>query len=151
MALDLFEETWRLLTALEESGVKYAVVGAVALAIHGVPRATTDIDLLVPPEELQRALQAARSRGFSIEAFPIRFRDGMELRRVVKIEGEELLTLDLMLVDANLQAAWQSRLRIESERGPAWVVSREALIAMKAAAGRQQDLADIQSLKELDA
>jgi len=151
MALDLYEETWRLLATLEESGIEYAVVGAVALAIHGVTRATTDIDLLILPEELPRALVAARTRGFSIEAFPMRFRDGMELRRVTKIEGEELLTLDLMLVDANLQAAWQSRLRIESEHGPTWVVSRQALIAMKAAAGRHQDLADIRSLEELDA
>ena len=44
MAIDLFEETMGLLAELERHGVPYAVAGALALAIHGVPRATTDID-----------------------------------------------------------------------------------------------------------
>ena len=148
--LDLFAEFTGLVSALDEAGVDYAVVGALALAIHGVPRATTDIDLLVPPGAVEAALRVGRTRGFLLEADPLTFRDGMVVRRLNKFEGEDHLTLDLIVVNENLTPAWASRLRVESEDGPIWVVSREALVRMKATAGRPQDLADIDSLREQD-
>jgi acetolactate synthase regulatory subunit len=150
MALDLFEETVALLSELERRGTSYALAGAIALAIHGAPRATTDIDLLVPPQDLGTVLDVARSRGFAVEALPMRFSDGLEIRRVVRADGPELLTLDLLLVDRNLESVWASRHRIATERGEFWVVSRDGLIQMKAWAGREQDLADIRRLRELD-
>lgn len=135
---------------LRERGVDYAIAGAVALAVHGAPRATTDIDLLVRPEDVDAALGVARARGFTLEALPMSFRDGLHVRRVSKIEGEETLTLDLLLVNANLEAVWASRRALGTSLGEVTVVSREALVQMKAWAGRQQDLADIERLRELD-
>jgi hypothetical protein len=150
MGLSLFEETVGLLAELEGRGVAYAVAGAIALAIHGVPRATTDIDLLVDPAQVDGALGAARARQFGVEALPMKFSDGMEVRRVTKVAGSEMLTLDLLLVNPNLEPVWASRERVRTERGEFWVVSREGLIQMKAWAGRPQDLADIERLRELD-
>lgn len=150
MALDLYEELNALLAALAAEQVPYAVAGAVALAIHGAPRATTDIDLLVPPQEVERAQAVARGRGFTLEALPMRFADGMEVRRSSKVAGEETLTLDLLLVDANLQEVWRTRERLTTEQGEVWVVSRDGLIRMKTWASREQDLADIRRLQELD-
>ena len=46
-----YEATHRVLDALEREGVAYAVIGAVALNLHGLPRATVDLDLFVAPEE----------------------------------------------------------------------------------------------------
>lgn len=149
-SLDLFEETRRLLLALERRGVEYALVGAVALAVHGVPRATTDIDLLIRPESVEAVTEQARRLGYVFEAQPIRFPDGMEIRRLSKIAGEETLTLDLLLVDANLEEIWASRLRVEASFAGAWVISRDALIRMKTWAGREQDLADVRRLEDLD-
>lgn len=148
--MDLFEETSELLVELERQGVQYAIAGAVALAIHGVPRATTDIDLLVRPAAVPAVLEAARARGFDIEALPMRFSDGMEVRRVTKIQGDHTLTLDLLLVNEALEPVWNDRLRIDAGFATVWTVSREGLIRMKAAAGRDQDRADIQRLRELD-
>jgi hypothetical protein len=150
VAFDLFAETVGLLADLERRTIPYAVAGALALAIHGVPRATTDIDLLVRPEDVDALLSIARARGFGIEALPMRFSDGMEVRRVTKAEGPDLLTLDLLLVNRNLEPVWASRERVPTEHGPFSVVSRDGLIRMKAWAGRPQDLADIQRLQELD-
>ena len=150
MALNLFEETTALLAELERRDVPYAVAGALALAIHGVPRATADIDLLVRRESLETALRVARARGFGVEALPMRFSDGLEVRRSTKVEATDMLTLDLLLVNENLEPAWASRERVRTESGDVWVVSREGLIAMKAWAGREQDLADIRRLRELD-
>lgn len=45
-----YELTKKVLTALEREGVKYVVFGAVALALHGLPRATEDLDIFVAPE-----------------------------------------------------------------------------------------------------
>lgn len=150
MAIDLFDETMGLLAELERHGVPYAVAGALALAIHGVPRATTDIDLLVRRDDVEAILEVARARGFCVQALPMRFSDGLEVRRSSKVDATVMLTLDLLLVNENLEPVWASRERVATERGDVWVVSRQGLIEMKAWAGREQDLADIRRLRELD-
>jgi acetolactate synthase regulatory subunit len=150
MAIDLFDETMGLLAELERHGVPYAVAGALALAIHGVPRATTDIDLLVRRDDVEAILEVARARGFRVQALPMRFSDGLEVRRSSKVDATVMLTLDLLLVNENLEPVWASRERVATERGDVWVVSRQGLIEMKAWAGREQDLADIRRLRELD-
>ncbi len=149
--MTLFDELTALVGALDEANIDYALVGALALAVWGVPRATKDIDLLVRPEALDDARAVARVRGFTLEAQPMRFSDGMELRRLTKVESDgAYLTLDLILVDENLRSAWESRMALEFGERKLRVISRDALIAMKAAANRPQDLADIASLRELD-
>jgi hypothetical protein len=148
--LDLYDELCSLLAALREAGVDYALCGALALAVHGVPRATQDIDLLIEPASLEPALAVARARGFVVEGDPLRFEDGTVLRRANKFEGADFLTLDLLLVGESLRPAWASRIEVGSERGPIRVVSREGLIRMKAAAGRPRDLADVVALRDLD-
>lgn len=150
MAIDLFDETMGLLAELERHGVPYAVAGALALAIHGVPRATTDIDLLVRRDDVEATLEVAKARGFRVQALPMRFSDGLEVRRSSKVDATVMLTLDLLLVNENLEPVWASRERVATERGDVWVVSRQGLIEMKAWAGREQDLADIRRLRELD-
>ncbi len=153
MAINLYEELGRLTSALEDSGIDYALVGALSLALHGAPRATTDIDILVRPESVDKVVRLAKDRGFRFEALPIRFTDGMELRRVTKIEQEEpyeSLTVDVLLVNPNLEEVWASRRRLESDFGNLWTISRDALIRMKTWAGRESDLADLRRLEDLD-
>jgi hypothetical protein len=148
--LDLFEEFKRLVVALDERGVEHAVVGALAVAIHGAPRATTDIDLLLPAASLPLALEVVRECGFTLPAHPMKFRDGTEVQRVTKIESGESLTLDFLLLNDSLAPAWASRSRLQTDFGAVSVISREALIAMKVAAGRPRDLGDVESLTEMD-
>ncbi len=148
--MDIFRELMALVADLESEGVPYGLVGGLALAVHGAPRATKDIDLLVPPADVDRLLAVARRRGFTLEAFPMIFSDGVEVRRVTRIVGEESLTLDLLLVNPTLQPAWASVQGFPTDEGNLRVVSRDALIRMKVAAGRPRDLADVESLKDLD-
>ena len=148
--MTLFEELTALVADLDAAGVEYALAGGLAVAVWGAPRATQDIDLLVRRETLEAALTVARGRGFALDALPMRFPDGMEMRRASKAEPGSLLTLDLLLVNPALEAVWRTRQRLATEQGPLWVVSREGLIRMKVAAGRPQDLADLQRLTELD-
>lgn len=149
--MTLFDELRALIRALDASGVEYALAGGLAVAVWGVPRATKDIDLLIQSESLAKAKEAARACGFALEALPFEFKDGTHLHRVNKVDpAGDLLTVDFMLVDANLEAAWVGRRRMPFAGGAIVVVGRDALIAMKALASRPQDIADIQSLKDLD-
>jgi hypothetical protein len=150
MALDLFEEFKQLAQALDGAGVEHAVVGALAVAIYGAPRATTDIDLLIERSTLPNAIAVAKTLGFGVLALPMTFRDGTEVQRITKLAGAETLTLDFLLVNTSLEPAWHSRLRLETDFGPLTVISREALIAMKVASGRPRDLGDVESLEEMD-
>ena len=149
--MTLYDELRSILDALDQSGVDYALVGGLAVAVWGAPRATKDIDLLVRGEKLPDALAAVRTRGFTLEALPFEFKDGTILHRISKeAEGGDLMTVDFMVVDRNLEAAWASRARLPLADRDVVVISREALIAMKALAARPQDIADIQNLRDGD-
>lgn len=151
MPLDLYEALFEVVEQLEQDGIEHALVGALAVAVHGAPRATTDIDLLVAPEAADAAVAAVKRAGFPFEALPQQFRDGMRLRRVTRIHEGEALVVDLILADPPLDEALRSRARYEAEGGRrVWVIPRDALIAMKAQAGRPQDIADIERLQESD-
>lgn len=137
-----------IVLALERAGVDYALVGAFALAIHGAPRATTDIDLLVRPEDLQHALDAVRPLGFTFLARPMSFQSGVSMQRVSKVMGEDVLMVDFLLAQPPLMDAWQSRMAVEAFGAAVRVVNREQLLKMKALSGRLSDLADIERLQE---
>jgi predicted nucleotidyltransferase len=147
----LYDALRSVLDALDQARVDSALIGGLAVAVWGAPRATKDIDLLVRSEDLEKAMEAVRGCGFTLAALPFEFKDGTVLQRVNRVdEGGNLMTVDFMLVDRNLEAAWASRTRVSLHGGEVVVVSREALVAMKAQAARPQDIADIQNLKEGD-
>ena len=147
----LLDELRAIVEALGAADVEYALIGALAVAVWGAPRATRDIDLLVRREDLPRAREVGRACGFTLEALPMEFKDGTEMHRLSKVDAAgDLLTLDFMVVDVNLEAAWDSRLRFPFGAGDITVISREALIGLKARAARPQDLMDIQNLQDLD-
>lgn len=123
------------------------------MAIHGLPRATIDIDLFVLSEDLEKAWKAAQNLGYDVEGLPLHFGDGaIEIRRISKIdkESKRLFTIDFLLVTKPLKDVWENRELIEWEDGKTWVVSREGLILLKTISGREQDLLDINKLKEIE-
>lgn len=148
--MTLLEELAAVIETLDGAGIEYALVGGLAVAVWGAPRATQDIDLLVQAESVDAICEAVASLGFRFRALPMVFKDGMQLQRVSKIEAGALLILDLLIVNENLEPVWASRQRLALGDAPIWVISREALIQMKVAAGRPQDALDIQNLEELD-
>lgn len=149
--MTLLEELEGLLGALDAAQVDYALIGALAVAVWGSPRATKDIDLLVRREDLERARATAAACGYTLEAMPLEFKDGTEVHRVSKIDpAGNMMTVDFMLVDANLEPAWSSRIVLPFASQRVSVVSRDALIGMKARAARPQDLMDIQNLRDGD-
>jgi len=148
--MDLHDELGSLVDALADEGIEYALCGGLALAVHGFPRATKDIDLLVRPEDAKRVAAAVEPLGFMLDAGELPFGVGgphaRRVRRISKTEGPEVLTLDLVLLPAWLEQTWTSREMLEWEGRTIQVVSREGLLAMKRVAARPQDLADIAKL-----
>jgi hypothetical protein len=137
-----------LTTSLDEAGIPYAVCGALALAIHGHPRATKDIEFLTAPEQIVALKAVARVHGFTLEALPMTFSSSaITIHRVSRLVGAQILTLDILDGSGVLAPVWNTRERLDTSRGSVWVVSRQGLITMKLAAGRPQDLADLARLE----
>jgi hypothetical protein len=145
----LLDELSQLISALDENEIEYAVCGGLALAIHGFARATLDIDVLIQPESLEKAYQVGAENGFDIRGLDISFKErAVEIRRVSKIDDNgEVLSLDLLLVTPQVQDVWETREKIDFLGNKLTVVSLTGLIKMKTLAGRPQDLADIERLK----
>jgi hypothetical protein len=72
LTMDLYDEFFSLIEAFDAASVPYAVCGGIAVAIHGYPRFTEDIDLLIHLSDEQRALQVAATRQFTIEGGRLR-------------------------------------------------------------------------------
>ena len=145
----LLEELSQLISALDENEIEYAVCGGLALAIHGFARATLDIDVLIQPESLEEAYKIAAEKEFDIRGLDISFKErAVEIRRVSKIDDNgEVLSLDLLLVTPQVEDVWETRETIDFLGNKLVVVSQKGLIKMKTLAGRPQDLADIERLK----
>src|SRR5262249_22784746 len=127
-----------------------AICGGIALAIHGFPRFTKDIDLLILPEDLPRVLPVAHQRGFKFATSAMSFAAGtpneIKYQRVSKVEGSEYLTLDLVLVGPILEDVWKGRSRFSWETRVVQAVSAEGLAKMKRLADRDQDRVDLKNL-----
>lgn len=145
--IDVYGELVALLSGFEAAHVDYALCGALALAVHGAPRATKDIDLIAQKQDHAAISEIARKAGFVFEALPMEFSNsGIEVQRFTKlIEGWPLM-LDVLWVIPKLEPIWNARERLPWEQSTVSVVSRDGLITLKLTAGRTQDLLDIQSL-----
>jgi len=150
--IDLADEFEAVIATLAESGIDYALCGGLAMAIHGFPRATVDIDLLIRPEDEERVYAAVEPLGFRIRATPMHFDHGkMEIRRVTKIDpAGDTLMLDLLLVTEAFENVWRDRTRIDSELGSISVVSRQGLIELKSGRMSGVDQDDIKRLRDED-
>ena len=149
--LDLEQELRRVVEAFDSAAIPYAVCGGLALAIHGHPRATVDIDLLVPDDAVSRATDLAAALGFTFKARPMLFQGGaVPIHGVTKIDAADgdTLMLDLLVVTPQTEQAWTSREMHDWSGRPIAVVSRDGLIALKRLRSSAQDLADIAALTE---
>jgi hypothetical protein len=149
--MNLVDELHAIVGALSESGVQHAVCGGVAVTAYGATRSTKDIDVLVAPADLPRALEAVHPLGYSLAALPLVFDEGTEkerhVQRVSKIDNGEHLILDFLVAIASLAGFLDDRIQVVLPGGPLTFVSRATLLRMKRLAGRPQDLVDVDRLE----
>lgn len=154
MALDLIDELEAILAVLEAAKIEYAVCGGLAVAIHGHPRATKDIDLLVGPADVSTVLSLVKPLGYDVPSRKMVFRAGRpdehHMQRISKLDPADpsrLVSLDLLIVGPVHRTTWETRVRFTWQRGDLSIVSRDGLVNMKKLSARPQDLADIAALE----
>lgn len=137
-----------LLTALNAADARYLLVGAHAVMFHGRPRATKDFDLWVEasPDNAARIMSALRAFGaplvtISEDDFA---RPGKGFRMGSPPFRIELLT---EISGVEFADAWSRRETVTVDGVTCFVISRQDLVANKRAAGRPQDLADVDVLE----
>lgn len=137
-----------MLVAFNRAGVEYIVVGAYALAAHGISRATRDFDLWVrgTPENADRVLSALAAFGAPRDVASKS--DLLDPNIVIQI-GVEPLRIDIMtdISGVAFDEAQAASLRVEADGVAMPVLGRAQLLANKRASGRKQDLLDIKSLE----
>lgn len=141
-----------LIEALIACQARFLVIGAHALAVHGVPRATQDLDLWIDaaPENAARVWEALRRFGVPLHELHLSVADLSAPQVVVQLgvapQRVDILT-SISGVD-NFSEAWATR--VEHHLGGCLVpiIGRTALIANKRASGRLKDLADLEALGE---
>src|ERR1017187_9263249 len=141
-----------LLSILNAHRVKYLVIGAYAVAIHAQPRATKDLDILVKadPENAKAVFAALAEFGAPLGGLtPADFAEPGPFFRM----GREPVGVDILtaIPGVEFDAAWTRRVEAvfdEETNLRATCISREDLLAAKRAAGRRQDLADIDAIEK---
>lgn len=150
--MTIYDELQALIKRLREAWIEYALCGGLAMAVHGWPRTTMDIDMLIEKKDLTAVREIAKSLGFRHEAHEMSFSKGrIQIHRSVKLVGEEAIPLDLLIVTSALRPVWKQRTTLESGYGPVCVVSTKGLTTMKILRKSGQDQDDIRKLKGKDA
>jgi hypothetical protein len=150
--IELPDDFRDLLLELCDANAQFVVLGGHAVAFHGHPRATKDMDLLVraTPDNAKRVYAALAAFGAPLETFDVTKKDfadydgvlqiGLEPRRIDILNRADGITFD----DA---IAAGDGFDIEGRTIP--VIGLDALLKNKRAAGRAQDIADVEALEAL--
>ena len=134
--------------ALNKSHVQYVIVGSFALAFHGYPRATGDIDFWIRPtsSNVGKLLKALRDFGFG--KLDISEQDVLS-GNIVQL-GYPPVRIDLISVLDGLrpEEIWKGRQAGKFGDHDAHYISKQSYIKNKRALGRHKDLADLELLGE---
>lgn len=138
-----------LLQAFADHSVRFLIVGAYALGVHGRPRATGDLDVWVEPrpENAARVMSALAQFGAPLSEVSV---DDFSHPGIVFQMGLPPLRVDILTELSGLTFAEAWPTRTQAPFGPRMVdvIGREAFIRNKRATGRAKDLGDIESLGE---
>ena len=147
--MDFHQDFADLCSLLNARGIEYLIIGGYAVAFHGAPRFTCDLDILIHPsaEEVRSALDALKEFGFPTQ----------DVSPEYLLTQEKILQLGRVPVQVHVmtnisglswRAAWESRQPGKYGNVAVFFIGREALMANKRAAGPAKDLADIEALGE---
>jgi hypothetical protein len=138
-----------LLALLNAHNVDYVVVGAYALAFHGAPRFTGDIDIFVKPdpENAESILAALQEFGFG--SLDLDKSDFQQPDKVIQL-GVPPVRVDLItsLTAVSWQQAYSGKMEGIYGDVPVYFLGRKEFLANKKALSRKKDLADIEALGE---
>jgi hypothetical protein len=150
--IELSEDFRDLLVELHDAGAEFVVLGGHAVAFHGHPRATKDLDVLVRalPDNAARVYRALAAFGAPLSSFEVNEADfatydgvlqiGLPPRRIDILNRATGITFAEAVADGET-------FEIEGRAIP--VIGRNALLKNKRATGREQDIADVAALERV--
>ena len=140
-----------MLSALSDVEADFLLVGAYAMAAHGHPRATGDLDLWVRPnaKNAQKVFLALAKFGAPLHDLDV---EDLSTPGIVFQIGVEPSRIDILTAISGVEFfdAWDRRQSIELDGIALNVISRNDLIANKRASGRPKDIADVLTLNQAD-
>ena len=144
--LDRLDRVFRSLSARE---VRYVVIGGIAAAIHGVPRATFDLDMLIAPtaENARRLLSAFRDAG--LVTSELTTPEGLLAHEITVFKDFVRIDVQTRTPGLEFESAWRDRMDVPFAGTVIRVVSRKDLIRSKKKSGRPVDLEDVRILESL--
>ena len=127
--------------------VKYVVIGGIAAVLHGVPRATFDLDILIEAstDNVQKLLDALLQAQLGTAALTTP--ENVLANEITVFNDRVRIDVQTSTPGLLFDVAWQNRETMTYQGQTFYVVSVEDLIASKRAAGRAVDLEDIQMLQ----
>jgi len=139
-----------ILLKLSDRKVKFLLVGAYAMAVHGYPRSTMDIDLWVKPDPENANLVLNALDDFGAPLGDLKAEDLQKEEMVFQI-GVAPCRIDILTsVDGlKFEEAFSNSKKIDIEGIPVQVLSISDLIKNKRSTGRTKDLADAQDLEKI--
>ena len=140
-------DTQNLIRLLNEHDVRYVIIGGIAAVLHGVPRATFDLDILIEatPDNAQRLLDALLEAGLGTASLITA--DELLANEITIFKDRVRIDVQTSTPGLVFEDAWQRRETMEYQGQAFHVVSRDDLIASTRAAGRQVDLEDVRLLE----
>ena len=147
--MDIQKDFKELLELFNAHKVEYMLVGAYALAFHGNPRNTGDIDIFVKPDKENALKILAALNNFGFGALNLEIEDFSSPDKVVQL-GVPPVRIDLITSISGV--SWEDALNnsVEGLYGEVKVpfIGKKEFITNKKSIGRHKDLADIESLGE---
>ncbi len=145
------DDWFDLLSALIDAEARFMVVGAHALAVHGFPRATQDIDIWIDlaPANVEQVWHALGEFGAPVQALGVRIEELMKPGMVIQF-GLPPNRIDLLTAITGVPdfaSAWRDRVLQDVRGRSVPFIGRDALLQNKRAAGRKKDLADAELLE----
>ena len=133
--------------SLEKKEVKYLVIGEIAAVLHGVPRATFDLDILIEAssENATRLLEALENAGLGTASLITP--ESLLMNEITVFEDRVRIDAQARTPGISFEQAWQRREEMQYNNQRFYVVSRQDLIDSKRAAGRSVDLDDVRLLE----
>ena len=148
--MKLDKDLRELLASFRSNGVEFLVVGGHAVAFHGYPRYTEDLDLFVRPDAANGARIVHALEQFGFGSLKQKATDFTADDRVIQL-GRAPTRVDLLtrLYGLEFEEAWRTRTAGDLDGVPVWIISGDALIRNKRATGRTRDLADAEMLERV--
>lgn len=147
--MNIFEEFAEIINHIESANIKYALVGGVAMAFYAEPRFTQDIDMLLGPNDFEKARRVLEQNGYFESASPWTFKSTpLTIHRFLKIQGSDEMIIDLLVAGnkKHLEII-ENALIAEGEHGVAHVAGKSDIIWLKRQRNSLQDQADIERLE----